>query len=83
MSVLTIVDPIRVENLLTLLLPHLKLKRKTAQLLLEIIKDKKNITNKCDFLKVCKKVDKVAEFTDSKNRLITSAVVESSLKDHL
>lgn len=80
MSVLTIVESTRVEELLTKILSNLRVKRKTAELLLEIINDKKKINNKCDFLKVCKKVDKVAEYTDSKKRKITSEVVESCLK---
>lgn len=79
MSVLTIVDTRQVEEILTKILPYLRIKRRTAELLLEIIRDKKNITNKCDFLKVCKKVDKVAEYTDSKKRKITSEVVENCL----
>jgi ABC-type taurine transport system substrate-binding protein len=80
MSVLTIVDKSRVEEILNQLLPYLKVKQRTAKLLLEIIKDKKTIINECDFLKVCQKVDKVAEYTDSKNRKITSEIVKQSLK---
>jgi hypothetical protein len=75
MSVLTIVDKTQVEKLLIELLPYLKLKRRLAELLVEIINDKKKVDKKCDFLKVCQKVDKVAEFTDSKKRKYTSVEV--------
>ncbi|MEI6628722.1 MAG: hypothetical protein WCN27_04905 [Alphaproteobacteria bacterium] len=79
MSVLTIVDSSLVEKTLTFLLPYLIIKRRTAELLLEIIKDKRKVQEKCDFIKVCKKVDQVAEYTDSKKRINTSELVESYL----
>jgi hypothetical protein len=79
MSVLTILDSSQVHVLLSFLLPYLRIKRRIAELLLEILKEKKEIKDKCDFIKVCKKVDKVAEFTDSKKRFITSVLVEDCL----
>ena len=56
--------------------PHLRLKKKVAELVLEIIKANREVKNRGDFLEVCKKVDKVAEYTDSKKRTVTAKVVE-------
>lgn len=77
MSVLSIVQTNQVENLLIRILPHLRIKHNLAKLLLEIINEKKSVNNECEFIKVCKKVDKVAELTDSKKRIYTSEYVEN------
>lgn len=62
------------------LLPYLRLKRNLAKLALSIIEKHQQVQNANDFLEVCKLVDKVVHYTDSKKRKITSAVVEDSLK---
>lgn len=51
------------------------MKRRTAELILDILEAKENVVTRGDFIEVCKKVDKVAEFTDSKKRIVTTAVV--------
>lgn len=73
---MAIVGDVPVEKLLTILYPHLRLKKKVAELVLEIIKANREVKNRGDFLEVCKKVDKVAEYTDSKKRTVTAKVVE-------
>ena len=72
---MAIVGDVPVEKLLTILYPHLRLKKK-VELVLEIIKANREVKNRGDFLEVCKKVDKVAEYTDSKKRTVTAKVVE-------
>jgi hypothetical protein len=75
-SDLTIVGTGPVKKLLESLLPYLRLKKKTAELTIEIINDIATVENRGQFIEVCKKVDKVAECTDSKKRIITSKTVE-------
>lgn len=75
----TITSSFAVEQVLEKLLPHLKLKRKLAILILKIIKDKKNISSKEDFIKICELVDATALLTYSKNRSITTEIVKKAI----
>ena len=80
MCELAIVGSTPVETVLKLLLPHLVVKRSLAKLVIKIIDDsKKGFENKAHFIEVCKLIDEVANFTDSKKRTITASVVEERL----
>lgn len=68
------------EYVLKELYPYLKLKKPLCRLVLSIIKDLELVKTEADFLKVCKKVDKVAELTYSKTRKINSDYVRNILK---
>lgn len=70
-------EPVR--KLLTQVYPHLRMKRRTAELIFELLEAEKKVVTRGDFIEVCKKVDKVAEFTDSKKRIVTTAVVMETL----
>jgi len=65
-----------VETLLMKLNPYLRLKKRIAKLVLEIIKEESEVRIRSDFIEVCKKIDKVAELTDSNTRTITAEVVD-------
>ena len=82
MSELTVISDEKVKALLIRILPYLRMKKKTAELLLEIIADKEGVVTKSDFIALCKKVDKVAEHTDSRGRKNTAALVEMELAGH-
>ena len=79
MSEYTITGYTLVKNLLTDLYPYLRIKRPIAKLILKIIDEVKTVDNKQHFLEVCKLVDKVAQFTDSKKRKNTSHLVKTIL----
>ena len=79
MSDLTIVAKEPVKELLKTLYPYLVLKKTLCRLILSIIDDLEAVRTEADFLKVCKKVDKTAELTYSKNRKITYAYVKNYL----
>ena len=76
MSELAIVGGNPVENLLSELYPYLRIKKRIAEQVLIIIKELREVKTRDEFLEVCKKVDKVAELTDSKKRTVTAKVVE-------
>ena len=57
----------------------LVLKKRQANLVLEILEKKKRIQSKSDFLEVCRLTDKVAMLNYSKKRTITAADVEKVL----
>jgi hypothetical protein len=78
-SELAIVGMGPVKALLLELLPYLRMKKRTAELVLEIIDGKNKAVSKDDFIEVCKKVDKVGELTESKGRKNTSEVVEKTI----
>lgn len=68
-----------VTNVLPLLkefLPYLKIKKKQAELLLEILEKLNLDLNKKEFIKLCEKVDRFEELNDSKKRTITSKTVK-------
>lgn len=75
MSELTITGNTPVKNFLNLIKDFLIIKKPTAKLVLEIIDKLENVKNKDDFIEVCKLVDKIAEYTDSKKRFINTAYV--------
>ena len=68
-----------VKNLLIALQPYFRLKPRLAKLVLEIIDEYSQIQNEADFLEVCKKIDKTAEYTDSKKRKNTYSSVKAYL----
>ena len=75
--VITAADPVR--NLLLQLKDSLVLKKRQANLVLEILEQKKRIQSKSDFLEVCRLTDKVAMLNYSKKRTITAKDVEKVL----
>ena len=68
MSVLEITGHTPVKTLLTALRPFLRIKKNQAKLVLQIIEEYENRETEACFLKVCQKVDKVANLNDSKTR---------------
>ena len=50
-----------------------------ARLVLRIIEERENVTTDAEFIKVCELVDKTAELTDSRKRVITSQTVRDFL----
>jgi intein/homing endonuclease len=79
MSELTITGFKPVHNLLITLRPFLRIKKQLALLVLEIIEEYKSTKTEADFLKVCKKIDKIANLTYSKKRKHTYSSVISFL----
>ena len=75
--IITGTDPVK--NLLLQLKDCLVLKKRQANLVLEILEQKKQIKSKADFLKVCQLTDKVAMLNYSKKRTITAKEVEKVL----
>jgi len=69
-----------VEHILVLLKPYLRLKHDLCNLVLKIIKNKKNIKSKEDFITVCKLVDLTQEHNYSKRKTITTESVIDTLK---
>lgn len=61
-----------VKDLLIVLLPYLRIKRKLAFIVIDIVNSNKNVENRADLIKVMKKVDETAFHTYSKRRLWTS-----------
>ena len=80
MAELVILGAKPVKSLLNSILPFLKLKHKLAILVLQIYDKLNTVKTEVDFIEVCKLVDKTIEYTYSKKRLITSVVVEETLK---
>jgi len=79
MSVITNTSIVSVKKFVKLVQPHLVFKSSLADLILNIIEDlEKGIRSRKHFIEVCRKVDKVAELTDSKLRVVTT---ETVLKD--
>ena len=68
-----------VKNFLTIIKPYLMLKPRLALLVLQIIDEYSQVQSEADFLKVCQKVDKTAEYTDSKKRKHTYSSVKAYL----
>ena len=66
-----------VEKLLKVLLPFLRLKRPAAVLVLKIIEALRVVKTEVDFIKVCQLVDEIADYTDSKKRVISALVVKN------
>lgn len=83
MSELAIISTNQVVELIHHIRPYLRIKKNTADLVLEIAKRLPTVTNEADFIEVCKLVDKIAEFTDGKRRTISSEVVKLALDARL
>ncbi|KKQ92892.1 MAG: Homing endonuclease [candidate division CPR2 bacterium GW2011_GWC1_39_9] len=81
MAEYTIVGPQYVQEILIKLLPYLRLKRKLAELVLEISRIPKQLTAK-EFLQYAELVDLTAKYTYSKKRTRTKEVVENYLKEY-
>ena len=79
MSELYITGFTPVKNVLLILKPYFRLKPRLARLVLEIIEEYSQVQTEADFLKVCKKIDKTAEYTDSKKRKNTYSSVKAYL----
>lgn len=77
MSEFVIVEKGAVKLILEELYPYFILKKNLCRLVLEILKDLEEVETNADFLKVCEKVDKTANYTYSKNRKITSDFVKN------
>ena len=75
--IITAANPVR--NLLLQLKDCLVLKKRQANLVLEILEKKKQLQSKSDFLEVCRLTDKVADLNYSKKRTITAEIVEKVL----
>ncbi|HLD37153.1 MAG TPA: LAGLIDADG family homing endonuclease [Candidatus Nanoarchaeia archaeon] len=75
----TIVDSKEVKKILLLLQPYVKLKKKQLELGLKIINKLENKNSNEEFLEICKLVDKFKQLNYSRNRKITSEVVNKSL----
>jgi len=61
-----------VRDLLLLIEPYLKIKKKLARIVIDIIERSKSVESRADLFKVMQLVDKTAEHTDSKTRVWTS-----------
>lgn len=68
-----------IDKFLQLLFPYLILKKSLIILIFQIIKDLRIVKTEADFIEVCKLVDKVADYNYSKNRRITSLIVQNVL----
>ena len=79
MSVYTIIGIEPVRKILILFKPHLRIKKSLARLVLRIIEKRETVTTDAEFIKVCELVDRTAELTDSKKRIITSQTVRDFL----
>ncbi len=79
MAEYTITGFSEVHFVLLLLLPFLRLKKPIAVLVLKIIELWPSVQTEANFIEVCLLVDKVAEHTDSKRRVITTSVVKETL----
>ena len=75
--IITANDPVK--NLLFQIRDNLVLKKRQANLILEILEQKKHVRSKTDFIEVCRLTDKVAELNYSKKRTITADTVAKVL----
>ncbi len=66
--------------LLSNLLPYLRLKKKQAELMLEIIKLRKSVGTAKDFLRIAQKIDLFQKINYSKKRIRNSLEVERTLR---
>lgn len=79
MSEYSLVGTHSVKNVLIALLPFLKVKRRQALLVIEIINNLSKNQDPQSFVKLCEQVDRIAILNDSKKRTITASVVRESL----
>lgn len=76
---LAIVGAAQTKALLEKLLPYLRIKRRQAELVLEILEQLSRSQDAHSFAKLCDKVDSLADFNDSKRRTLRATVVRSEL----
>ena len=76
----TISDIESLKELIKNLLPYLKLKRRQAKLMLEILEIKAKVRDARDFLNLTRKVDLFQQLNYSKKRIQNSAEVEKTLR---
>ncbi len=69
-----------IQYLLSNLKPHLRLKRKQADLMLKVLKLKAGTKTAQDFLNLAKEIDKFQELNYSKKRIQNSFQVEKVLR---
>ena len=69
----------RIKSFLVMMKPYIEMKAELLRLVLEIIEDHSNVQSKSDFLAVCRKVDRSAEFMYSSGRKYTCAYVENHI----
>ena len=79
MSDYTIVESNKVKEILSLLQPYVRLKKKHIELGLEIINKLENKKTDSDFLEICKLVDQFKKINYSKKRTMTYEVVSKFL----
>ena len=72
-------DTESIAEILKNILPYLRLKKKQAELMLEVMKLKKEIKNGRDFLTLSKKIDKFQKLNYSKKRIQNSSKVKKTL----
>lgn len=82
-SMYTITGDIEVKKVLKALYPYLRIKKPQAREVLNIIDKRKSIKTKDDFLEVCKLIDKVSDFNDSKTKKINFMFVKNYFDMHL
>lgn len=68
------------KELLKNLLPYLRLKRKQAELMIEIIEKKKKVRSAKEFISLAERIDLFQKMNYSKNRIQNSAEVKKVLK---
>ncbi len=79
MSEYSLVGPHSVKNVLIALLPFLKVKRRQALLVIEMINNLSKNQDPQSFVKLCEQIDQIAILNDSKKRTITASVVREIL----
>jgi len=79
MSDYTIVEFKKVKEILTLLQPYARLKKKHIELGLKIMNKLENKKSNLNFIEICKLVDKFKDINYSKKRTMTCKVVSKSL----
>jgi hypothetical protein len=75
----TIVSPKEVKNILLLLQPYVRLKKKQVELSLEIFRRLEHKKSNADFIEICKLIDRFKHLNYSKKRKITYETVVKSL----
>ncbi len=78
---LIIGDRKSIEILLMKVLPFLILKKKQAELMLDILRDLEGVETSADFIRISIKIDKFRELNYSKKRTVDARVVSNHLKN--
>ncbi len=79
MSEYALVSKSSVKEFLEAVLPYLRLKKKQAQLVIQIIENLSKSQDPQAFLKLCEMVDTIADLNDSKKRILRASVIRSEL----